>query len=613
MIAKHAFTIDFLVLRFKRGAAENQPFNDLLNSMAVNPKTGQHIAQLNDNLNDQAANTQRSIHLQAVALWLVAGLAALIIVLVLSQLLARQATIDSTDSPTLLALGMTRTQVWLTGMARALVIGVAGAAIGVAAAYAASTLMPIGLARIAEPSPGYSFDARLLAVASAIVVALILVLAEWPIWKNSRVARREAPARAKPGFAARTAAAPGLSPAAGTGVRFALESGRGRTEVPVRSSMLSVILAIVALAGALTFGAGLDHLLMTPRLYGWNWDVHLTTNGDNNDTAAALSVLKKNPRVEDVANIDSPPVLLNGKRFDVIGLDQVKGQIQPVLIDGRVPELPNEVGLGVKTLQAAHAKIGDTVKLSISAIAGSPPQEFKVVGTVVLPPNSDTARLGNGAALTEDGIRRMAPPGFEIPAPSDLYFKFAPGVNAKAALADIMAKDVTVAVQKDDGTIKQEKQKMSDAYGVIVPTRPSDLVNFGQVQNLPLLLAGLVGLLAAATLAHTLVTSIRRRRRDLAILKMLGFVPRQVRGAVAWQATTFVSAALLIGLPVGIAVGRVVWSAFATNLGTRAEPVTPSLRLLLTVPGAIVLANLIAVAPAFVAGRMRPAPALRAE
>ena len=62
-------------------------------------------------------------------------------------------------------------------------IGVAGAAIGVGAAYAASTLMPIGLARIAEPSPGFSFDARLLAVAAAIVVALILVLAAWPIWK----------------------------------------------------------------------------------------------------------------------------------------------------------------------------------------------------------------------------------------------------------------------------------------------------------------------------------------------------------------------------------------------------------------------------------------------
>ena len=86
-----------------------------------------------------------------------------------------------------------------------------------------------------------------------------------------------------------------------------------------------------------------------------------------------------------------------------------------------------------------------------------------------------------------------------------------------------------------------------------------------------------------------------------------------MRSTVAWQATTFVSVALLIGIPVGIGVGRVVWTAFANGLGTVPEPVTPSVRLLLTVAGAIVLANVIAAIPAVIAGRMRPAPALRAE
>jgi len=56
-----------------------------------------------------------------------------------------------------------------------------------------------------------------------------------------------------------------------------------------------------------------------------------------------------------------------------------------------------------------------------------------------------------------------------------------------------------------------------------------------------------------------------------------------------------------------------VWTAFANQLGTPADPVTPSVRLLLTVPGAILLANIIAAIPAVIAARMRPAPALRAE
>jgi ABC-type antimicrobial peptide transport system permease subunit len=219
------------------------------------------------------------------------------------------------------------------------------------------------------------------------------------------------------------------------------------------------------------------------------------------------------------------------------------------------------MSLGVKTLRDAHAHIGSTVHLSITAIAGGG-APFTVVGTVVIPPNSDTARLGSGGVVTDDGIKRMIPPGFKNRPPhSDLAFRFAPGVNKARAMAKIT-------------------KEFGNNYGIILPQRPTDLVNFGQVQNLPLFLAGLVGVLAAATLAHTLVTSIRRRRRDLAILKMLGFVPAQVRWAVAWQATTFVSVALLIGLPAGIAVGRVTWSAFASNLGTLPEPVTPSLRLL---------------------------------
>ncbi|MGZ4143058.1 MAG: FtsX-like permease family protein, partial [Actinomycetota bacterium] len=108
-------------------------------------------------------------------------------------------------------------------------------------------------------------------------------------------------------------------------------------------------------------------------------------------------------------------------------------------------------------------------------------------------------------------------------------------------------------------------------------------------------------------------TSVRRRRRDLAILKMLGFVPGQVRWAVAWQATTFVSVALLIGLPLGIAVGRTIWTVFAGQVGVQAEPVTPAIALLLTIPGGILLANLIAAVPAVIAGRMRPAVVLRAD
>ena len=127
------------------------------------------------------------------------------------------------------------------------------------------------------------------------------------------------------------------------------------------------------------------------------------------------------------------------------------------------------------------------------------------------------------------------------------------------------------------------------------------------------LLAGLLAVLAIGTLAHTLITGIRRRRRDLAILKTLGFVRGQIRGAIAWQATTLTVLAFVIGLPLGIAVGRRSWGLFADELGVLPDPVVPLLAILIAAPSALLLANLIAVLPGRSAARTRAALLLRNE
>ena len=64
---------------------------------------------------------------------------------------------------------------------------------------------------------------------------------------------------------------------------------------------------------------------------------------------------------------------------------------------------------------------------------------------------------------------------------------------------------------------------------------------------------------AVGTLAHVLLTGVRRRRRDLALLKTLGFARSQVLGVVAWEASAFAVVALLIGLPLGYFVTGIVF------------------------------------------------------
>ncbi len=130
---------------------------------------------------DQAANTKRSIHLQAVTLWLLAGLLAVTTALVLTQLFVRQAFIEGRDNAALRSLGMERSQLWLVGMARAAFTGVAAALVAVVTAFALSPLTPVGIARIAEPRPGLAADATVLALGAVSTVVLALAAAAMAI------------------------------------------------------------------------------------------------------------------------------------------------------------------------------------------------------------------------------------------------------------------------------------------------------------------------------------------------------------------------------------------------------------------------------------------------
>ena len=130
---------------------------------------------------------------------------------------------------------------------------------------------------------------------------------------------------------------------------------------------------------------------------------------------------------------------------------------------------------------------------------------------------------------------------------------------------------------------------------------------------LPVTLAALLASLALLAVGHALVTGVRRRTRDLAVLKTLGFNRAQVRATIAWQATTLAAVGLAIGIPAGVIIGKFVWGRVANGLGIATTPAIPALALLLTIPAVLMLVNLIAYFPARTAARTRPAIALRSE
>jgi predicted lysophospholipase L1 biosynthesis ABC-type transport system permease subunit len=99
----------------------------------------------------------------------------------------------------------------------------------------------------------------------------------------------------------------------------------------------------------------------------------------------------------------------------------------------------------------------------------------------------------------------------------------------------------------------------------------------------------------------------------MGLLKSLGFIRRQIALSVSWQTTTVAVIGIALGVPLGMATGRLAWDAFASNLGVEVEPIVTAWVVASIAAGTLVFANLLAVGPALVASRAKAASLLKAE
>jgi ABC-type lipoprotein release transport system permease subunit len=172
---------------------------------------------------------------------------------------------------------------------------------------------------------------------------------------------------------------------------------------------------------------------------------------------------------------------------------------------------------------------------------------------------------------------------------------------------------VKLASSADRDAVERQARAIPRSKNAGTPSTPVEMDRLQQINWFPTILAGVFTVLALIAVGHALVTSVRRRRREIALLKTVGFARRQVSATVAWQATTLAVVGLAVGIPIGILVGRAVWKRVADSLGVATVALTPAFALLLTAVGALVLVNVIAYFPGRTASRTRPAVALREE
>ena len=222
-----------------------------------------------------AASARQGTSLQALALLLFGVIVALAMVVTVAQGIARRAYTSSGDFPVLRALGASAWQLFAVALAPGALVAAGGMVLAVPVAWAFSAFTPIGLARRAEISPGFSFNAAILPGGAA---ALALLLAGWAAFTAQRVVtiragRPAAETAGRPSRTARWIAGTGLPVTAVSGVRMAFEPGRDRTGVPVRSAISGMAVALAAVMAALVFGSSLAHVINDPVVAGWNWDV----------------------------------------------------------------------------------------------------------------------------------------------------------------------------------------------------------------------------------------------------------------------------------------------------------------------------------------------------
>jgi hypothetical protein len=576
------------------------------------PQTGGQIFVTDEAT--QAATVERAIRPQAVALALFALALGLTALLIVGQVAARTLLAAAQDNGSLAALGMTRRQLFAASMAQTTAATVTGAVGAVAIAIAASPLTPIGPARLAEPDPGVSVNAGVLAAGAAAIMVLLAARVAVTAWRQAsarpaadaaEAAEAAEPSRRHPRLAERLARA-GAPLAAVTGVRFALDPGAGgargaRASVPVRSAVLGLAVAVAAVAGAGTFGANLLRLVDTPRLYGQDWDIAFDGQFGTLTPNQFSQITSHVPGITDVTYGVHGTVSIGKTVIPAIGLAPGIGPMtSSTVLAGRPPATGDEIALGTSVLRQLGLRVGQTV--TVSTPAGTRP--MLITGRAVFPyfgqGSFTPTDAGEGAETTAAPLAPQAQASNGAGYNFALY-SFAPGPAEQAHIAAFeRAWQYTCATVIEQSTC------------LVTDQRPNTVDNYASIDATPEILAGVLAVLGLAVLAQFILASVRGRRRDFAVLKVLGMARAQLSAVAFWQVATVTAAALVVGVPLGIAAGRWVWQLFANQAGLDPGAITP-LPVLWMIPATLLAAALVALPPARSVARVPAAATLRSE
>jgi hypothetical protein len=565
------------------------------------------------------SQVELAIKPESVALGAFGTIAALVCLVLAAQAISRLLRRGEPDRRVLRALGARPAAAAFEGLFGVLVAVALGALLAFAVAALLSPFAPLGPVRPVFPGGRFAIDWTVLGVGVAVLILGLSSIAVAPA--NRRSSHRTLLTGGS--FAGRSkvlrgAEATGLPVAGVVGIQFALESGQGRTAVPVRSVLFGTALAVALVVTTITFASGLSNLVSRPPLYGWNWDYLLLPN--NNIPPKAVSLLNHDPKIMAWSGADSTDLEIDGQEVPIL-IENARAKVAPPILSGHGLDNQHQIVLGAGTLAMLHKHVGETVLVSLGTKKGAlgfiKPTALTIVGTATLPAVgyssyiAEHTSMGTGAILPlglfpASYVNGGADPNLH--GPQLAFVRMRSDVSARAGRADLER-----IARAANNIFAADQNTFGNSVSVLGVLQPVQIVNYRSVGSTPVILA--VGLAVGAILALglTLASSVRRRRRDLAMLKTLGFTRRQLAAVVAWQSTTTALVGVVVGIPVGIVVGRELWTLFARSINAVPVPTVPVWSVLIVGVGTLVFANIVATLPGRSAARTPAALALRAE
>jgi hypothetical protein len=395
-----------------------------------------------------------------------------------------------------------------------------------------------------------------------------------------------------------------LPATATTGISFAFEPGSGRDPRPARPSISGTVVALVILVGSLVFGASLSNLVSHPALYGWTWDTELLAGSGygNIPLPQARQLLGHDPDIAAWSGAYFGSVEINRRSVPVIAMTNAR--VSPPILAGHAMAGPAQIVLGPETLALVGGHVGGTVRV----FNGKTTLIMRVAGTATMPAigvgHGIHSSLGGGAVLPASVLpQEVLASGIgdrALQGPNTILVRFRPGVDHAAAIRRL---------ERIGGPLSRIRSV--EGIEALPVQRPAEIVNYRTMGTTPLALAGMLAAGAVVALALTLAASARRRSRDLALLKTLGFVRRQVVAVVIWQASVPVAIGTVVGVPLGIATGRFLWARFASELYVVPQPAISIVTVTVVAISALALAILTAIVPGWRAARTSVATILR--